>query len=215
MHVCQIDNRRVAGVSGSLAILLMAAKFGVPVGPHAGGVGLCEHLQHLAMFACLAVSCSLENRVIEYVDHLHEQSRHPVTARRGRYAMPQTRATAQRCLQRPLKPTAFQKVTFGPNFASRLSSSTLRRSVLTAEKTQQASAVRKDFEHGQLEVPTFQGHCALELPRRILHGKVTRIRSGESRVILIDKTPPLHLKEWRPVGLVSDCLETTRWSPDP
>lgn len=89
IDVCQIDSCRVAGINENLAILLMAAKFGVPVCPHAGGVGLCEYVQHLAIFDFLGVSCSLENRVIEFVDHLHEHFRHPVTIQRGHYIMPQ------------------------------------------------------------------------------------------------------------------------------
>jgi L-fuconate dehydratase len=88
IDVCQIDSCRVAGVNENLAILLMAAKFGVPVCPHAGGVGLCEYVQHLSMFDFLSVSCSMENRVIEYVDHLHEHFVHPVAIRRGHYMVP-------------------------------------------------------------------------------------------------------------------------------
>lgn len=88
IDVCQIDSCRVAGVNENLAILLMAAKFGVPVCPHAGGVGLCEYVQHLAIFDFLGVSCSLEDRVIEFVDHLHEHFRHPVEVRRGHYTPP-------------------------------------------------------------------------------------------------------------------------------
>jgi len=90
IDVCQIDSCRVAGVNENLAILLMAAKFGVPVCPHAGGVGLCEYVQHLSMFDYLGVSCSLEDRVIEYVDHLHEHFVHPVRIERGRYMVPQS-----------------------------------------------------------------------------------------------------------------------------
>ncbi|MDB5059403.1 MAG: Mandelate racemase/muconate lactonizing protein, partial [Chloroflexi bacterium] len=67
---CQIDCCRLGGVNEVLAVLLMAAKFGVPVCPHAGGVGLCEYVQHVAMFDYIAVSGSLENRIVEYVDHL-------------------------------------------------------------------------------------------------------------------------------------------------
>jgi L-fuconate dehydratase len=89
IDVCQIDSCRVAGVNENLAILLMAAKFGVPVCPHAGGVGLCEYVQHLSIFDFLGVSCSLEDRVIEYVDHLHEHFRDPVKIRRGHYLVPQ------------------------------------------------------------------------------------------------------------------------------
>jgi L-fuconate dehydratase len=88
IDVCQIDSCRVAGVNENLAILLMAAKFGVPVCPHAGGVGLCEYVQHLSIFDFLRVSCSLEDRVIEFVDHLHEHFLHPVVIRRGRYMVP-------------------------------------------------------------------------------------------------------------------------------
>jgi L-fuconate dehydratase len=66
----------------------MAAKFGVPVCPHAGGVGLCEYVQHLAAFDFLRVSCSLTDRVIEFVDHLHNHFLTPVDVRRGRYHLP-------------------------------------------------------------------------------------------------------------------------------
>jgi L-fuconate dehydratase len=88
IDVLQIDAARVAGVNENVAILLLAAKFGVPVCPHAGGVGLCELVQHLAMFDYLAVSGSTEDRVIEYVDHLHEHFLDPVVVIGGRYAAP-------------------------------------------------------------------------------------------------------------------------------
>jgi L-fuconate dehydratase len=88
IDVCQIDSCRVAGVNENLAILLMAAKFGVPVCPHAGGVGLCEYVQHLAAFDFLRVSCSLRDRVIEFVDHLHQHFLTPVDVRGGRYYLP-------------------------------------------------------------------------------------------------------------------------------
>jgi L-fuconate dehydratase len=88
IDVCQIDSCRVAGVNENLAILLMAAKFGVPVCPHAGGVGLCEYVQHLSFFDFLRVSCGMEDRVIEYVDHLHEHFLDPVRIVRGRYRLP-------------------------------------------------------------------------------------------------------------------------------
>ncbi len=88
LRVLQIDATRVAGVNENIAILLLAAKFGVPVCPHAGGVGLCETVQHLSMFDFVAVSGSLDGRVIEYVDHLHEHFVTPVEVRRGRYRAP-------------------------------------------------------------------------------------------------------------------------------
>ena len=84
----QIDAARVAGVNENLAILLLAAKYGVPVCPHAGGVGLCELVQHLAMFDYVAVSGTREDRVIEYVDHLHDHFSDPVVIERGRYRAP-------------------------------------------------------------------------------------------------------------------------------
>jgi L-fuconate dehydratase len=86
--ICQIDACRAGGVNEVLAILLLAAKFGIPVCPHAGGVGLCEYVQHLSMFDYVAVSGSLEGRTIEYVDHLHEHFVHPVVIRHGRYMPP-------------------------------------------------------------------------------------------------------------------------------
>jgi L-fuconate dehydratase len=89
IDVCQIDSCRVAGVNENLAIILMAAKFGIPVCPHAGGVGLCEYVQHLSFFDYLSVSCTIENRVIEFVDHLHEHFRDPVRMQRGRYLLPE------------------------------------------------------------------------------------------------------------------------------
>ena len=86
--VCQIDACRVGGVNEVVAILLLAAKFGVPVCPHAGGVGLCELVQHLATFDYIAVSGHLDGRMIEYVDHLHEHFLDPVVVREGRYHLP-------------------------------------------------------------------------------------------------------------------------------
>jgi L-fuconate dehydratase len=85
---CQIDSCRLGGVNENLAVILMAAKFGVPVCPHAGGVGLCEYVQHLSMFDFVAVSGTMDGRVIEFVDHLHEHFEHPVVIRRGRYMPP-------------------------------------------------------------------------------------------------------------------------------
>jgi L-fuconate dehydratase len=84
----QIDACRVAGVNENLAILLLAAKFGKPVCPHAGGVGLCELVRHLSVFDYLAVSGSLDDRVIEYVDHLHEHFVDPAVITRGAYTLP-------------------------------------------------------------------------------------------------------------------------------
>jgi len=88
IDVCQIDSCRLAGVNENLAVILMAAKFNVPVCPHAGGVGLCEYVQHLSAFDYLCVSTSLEDRVTEYVDHLHEHFVDPVKIRNAHYVLP-------------------------------------------------------------------------------------------------------------------------------
>lgn len=88
IRFCQIDACRLGGVNEVLAVLLMAAKFGVPVCPHAGGVGLCEYVQHHAMFDYIAVSASLKDRIVEYVDHLHQHFVDPVVVRDGHYFPP-------------------------------------------------------------------------------------------------------------------------------
>jgi L-fuconate dehydratase len=85
---CQVDSARLGGLNEVLIVLLMAAKFGVPVCPHAGGVGLCEYVQNISLFDYICVSASLENRVLEYVDHLHEHFLEPVVIRNGRYMPP-------------------------------------------------------------------------------------------------------------------------------
>ena len=85
---CQIDACRLGGVNEVIAVLLMAKKFGVPVCPHAGGVGLCEYVQHLSIFDYIAIGASLEDRILEYVDHLHEHFVDPVRMKGGRYMPP-------------------------------------------------------------------------------------------------------------------------------
>ena len=85
----QIDSTRLGGVNEVLAVLLLAGKFGKPVCPHAGGVGLCEYVQHLALIDYVCVSGSLEDRVLEYVDHLHEHFVDPVVVRDGHYMPPE------------------------------------------------------------------------------------------------------------------------------
>src|SRR5438477_148142 len=85
---CQVDACRLGGVNEVLAVLLMAAKFGVPVCPHAGGVGLCEYVQHISLVDYIAVSGSLEDRVLEYVEHRHAHFADPVTIKGGRYMPP-------------------------------------------------------------------------------------------------------------------------------
>lgn len=89
IDVCQIDSCRLAGVSEVLSVLFMATKFGVPVCPHAGGVGLCEYVIHLSLIDYIAVSGTMERNVLEYVDHLHEHFLYPCSINeRGRYNVP-------------------------------------------------------------------------------------------------------------------------------
>jgi len=85
---CQVDACRLGGVNEVLAVLLLAARHGVPVCPHAGGVGLCEYVQHVSIFDYVAVGGSLEGRVCEFVDHLHEHFVDPVRVVGGRYRAP-------------------------------------------------------------------------------------------------------------------------------
>jgi len=85
---CQLDSARLASVNEIVAVYLMAAKFGVPVCPHAGGVGLCELVQHLSIFDFICVSGTLENRVTEFVDHLHEHFVDPCIVKNGNYTLP-------------------------------------------------------------------------------------------------------------------------------
>ena len=89
IRFCQVDSCRMGGVNEALSVMLMAAKFGVPVCPHAGGVGLCEYVQHLSLIDYIAISGSLENRILEYVDHLHEHFVDPVRIRKARYLVPE------------------------------------------------------------------------------------------------------------------------------
>ncbi len=86
---CQFDNCRLGGLNEALAVLLLAAKFEIPVCPHAGGLGLCEYAQHVSLIDYICVSGSLERRSVEFADHLHEHFLSPIKARRGRYLVPE------------------------------------------------------------------------------------------------------------------------------
>ncbi|XP_054393471.1 mitochondrial enolase superfamily member 1 isoform X1 [Pongo abelii] len=88
LQFLQIDSCRLGSVNENLSVLLMAKKFEIPVCPHAGGVGLCELVQHLIIFDYISVSASLENRMCEYVDHLHEHFKYPVMIQRASYMPP-------------------------------------------------------------------------------------------------------------------------------
>jgi len=88
IDICQVDSCRMGGVNEVLVVMLIAAKLNIPVCPHAGGVGLCEYVQHLSMIDYICISGSLENRITEYVDHLHEHFIDPVVIKDGSYMPP-------------------------------------------------------------------------------------------------------------------------------
>jgi L-fuconate dehydratase len=115
VDLIQIDAARVGGVNENLAILLLAAKFGVPVFPHAGGVGLCEMVQHLAMADFVAISGSMEDRAIEYVDHLHEHFVDPVRVIGGRYLPPDMPGLSSEMVAESVAEFAFPS---GPTWAA-------------------------------------------------------------------------------------------------
>lgn len=108
LQVLQIDATRVAGVNENIAILLLAAKFGVPVCPHAGGVGLCEAVQHLSMFDLVAVSGATEGRMIEFVDHLHEHFVTPIDVHSGRYWPPLSPGSGAEMLEESIREYTFE-----------------------------------------------------------------------------------------------------------
>ena len=103
MDFCQIDSCRLGGVNEILAVLLLAEKFNVPVCPHGGGVGLCEFVQHLAIFDYVSVSGTKEGRMVEYVDHLHEHFLHPVIIKEGCYTVPRSSGYSSEMKEESLK----------------------------------------------------------------------------------------------------------------
>jgi L-fuconate dehydratase len=107
IDIMQIDACRVAGVNENLANMLLAAKFGVPVCPHAGGVGLCEVVQHLAMFDYVALSGTTEHRRIEWIDHLHEHFVTPAVVVDGRYRAPHTAGASTEMYEESLAEFSF------------------------------------------------------------------------------------------------------------
>ncbi|WP_035750408.1 enolase C-terminal domain-like protein [Arthrobacter sp. 35W] len=112
LQVLQIDAARVAGVNENVAILLLAAKFGVRVCPHAGGVGLCEAVQHLSMFDYVAVSGKKDDRMIEFVDHLHEHFATPIDVRQGCYWPPLAPGGGSEMLASSIEEYSFPDGTF-------------------------------------------------------------------------------------------------------
>jgi L-fuconate dehydratase len=109
MQVCQLDSCRLGGVNEVLAVMLLAERFNVPVCPHAGGVGLCEYVQHLSMIDYVCVSGTQEDRVAEYSDHLHEHMRHPVTMKNGRYMPPENSGYSVEFLESAIHDFSFSR----------------------------------------------------------------------------------------------------------
>ena len=109
---CQLDSARLASINEILSVYLMAKKFGVPVCPHAGGVGLCELVQHLSIFDYVAVSGSLENRVTEFVDHLHEHFVDPCVVKNGAYVLPTAPGYSAQMHEASLAEFAFPEGTY-------------------------------------------------------------------------------------------------------
>ena len=110
IDVVQIDSCRLGGVNEILAVMLMAAKHGLKVCPHAGGVGLCEYVQHLSMIDYLCIAGTYEGRVIEYVDHLHEHFVEPCLIRDAAYMPPQLPGFSIE-----MKPASIAAYRFGAN----------------------------------------------------------------------------------------------------
>lgn len=107
IKVMQIDATRVAGVNENIANILLAAKYGIPVCPHAGGVGLCEMVQHLAMFDAVAVSGHHRRRYVEYVDHLHDHFLEPARIADGNYMPPRRPGIGSEMLETSIRDFEF------------------------------------------------------------------------------------------------------------
>jgi L-fuconate dehydratase len=136
LQVMQIDATRVAGVNENLANILLAAKYGVPVCPHAGGVGLCEVVQHLAMFDAVAVSGHHDQRVVEYVDHLHEHFLEPAKVMNGAYLPPHLSGSGAQMVQSSIDQFEF------PN-GSYWSSETGQRHAITSKMNRMSNQVKR------------------------------------------------------------------------
>jgi L-fuconate dehydratase len=111
LDYCQVDACRLGGLNEVLAVLLLARHFNVPVCPHAGGLGLCEYVQHIAVIDYIAVSGSLEGRCTEFADHLHEHFVHPARVRNGRYLVPEAAGYSIEMRPESLAALAFPKGT--------------------------------------------------------------------------------------------------------
>jgi len=116
IRYCQLDATRLGGLNEVLSVVLMAKKFNIPICPHAGGVGLCEYAQHISIFDFIAVSGELNNRYLEYVDHLHEHFVNPVHVSRGRYLAPKDSGFSVQIKQESLKEFEFPNGGYWSNY---------------------------------------------------------------------------------------------------
>jgi L-fuconate dehydratase len=116
IRYCQLDAARLGGLNEVLSVVLMAKKFNIPICPHAGGVGLCEYVQHISIFDFIAVSGELNDRYLEYVDHLHEHFVNPVHVSRGRYLVPKDSGYSVQIKQESLKEFEFPNGGYWSNY---------------------------------------------------------------------------------------------------
>jgi L-fuconate dehydratase len=116
IRYCQLDAARLGGLNEVLSVVLMAKKFNIPICPHAGGVGLCEYVQHISIFDFIAVSGELNDRYLEYVDHLHEHFVNPVHVSRGRYLAPKDPGYSVQIKQESLKEFEFPNGGYWSNY---------------------------------------------------------------------------------------------------
>ena len=110
IDIVQIDSCRMGGLNEVLAVMLMAAKFDLPVWPHAGGVGLCEYVQHMSMIDYVAISGEKDDKRIEFVDHLHEHFKDPCIVENGAYQVPVNPGFSIE-----VKPETFDTFTYKPD----------------------------------------------------------------------------------------------------
>ena len=116
IDICQVDSCRMGGVNEVLVVMLIAAKLNIPVCRHAGGVSLCEYVQHLSMIDYICISGSLENRITEYVDHLHEHFIDPVVIKDGNYMPPKLPGYSIEMKKNPARLILSQRVRNGKQY---------------------------------------------------------------------------------------------------
>ena len=150
---CQVDACRLGGVDEILAVLLLAAKFGVPVCPHAGGLGLCEYVQHLSIIDYVCVSGSLADRTTEFADHLHEHFVHPAVVKGGRYQVPAAPGYSIDMHEAPTRRSSTRMVRCGGHERSpaRLAASTAaRRARAVGDRSRSRRCTDRQPVHGRV-----------------------------------------------------------------